>query len=312
MSSTLFRLVFWAAVAEFCLLRVFLRAGPFLPGSSDLMPLYRLLELLGLLAFNLATLAASVLLALTAITSWSRGDPGARIAGAVLLLAAAGNVSLGVLLSVTPTTTAVTLQPVLTMAAVLALLFRFGRAVKGRLTLVLIAGAQLLALGHLLTQELAGRGYPLLSGQPLMVAAEAAASAAALTLPLGLGARPTQRDWLAGLALGIALAVALAIQPWTVSTITMWTVEFALFLPGALYAAALAAGAASWLSLRREPGAGPVVSGLLLIALAGLKLEFTYLALLSLVGLLAASGTVASGSTAALGRPPGRLEPLRL
>ena len=81
------------------------------------------------------------------------------------------------------------------------------------------------------------------------------------------------------------LFAALLTRPWIVSTVAMWTVSFSLALPGLLYAIALGIAVATLPSLWSAGGTRRTAAqGLLLIALAGLKLDFSYFALLSLAG----------------------------
>lgn len=308
---TLLGLLFWSAVAEFLLLRVFLRTGQFLPGVEALLPFYRLVETLGLAALNLATLAAvALLVAVAASRRWSR--PGEALLGGALVLAILANLGLGVLLELAPAALAVALHAVATAAAVAAVALVAGQQARGRVALGLIAAAQVLALYHVLAQGGAGLGLSLPGGALPISAAEALALAAALALPWALGVRPTRRQlWISG-GLGLVLFAGTLVRPWTVSTITMWTVGFSLFLPGALYAAGLAAVVASLLALRSGPGGQPLAAGLLLVALAGLKLDFTYFTLLGLAGLLAATGQVQRDGETARQRDSGTAPTLAL
>lgn len=158
---------------------------------------------------------------------------------------------------------------------------------SGHLALGLIVGAQLLALYYAAAQALTGWSTQLPGGSGAFAAAEALVVAAALALPWSYRPPWRRRHLVLGSVLGLALLGGLAARPWIVATLAMWTVSFSLFLPGALYAAALASAAATVWALH---DAGPVGRttgrGLLLVALAGLKLDFTYFALLALAGVL--------------------------
>lgn len=303
LAPTLLRVVVGAAVAEFLLLRVFLRLGPFLPAEETLLPLYRAVETLGLAAMNLAMLAgAGLLAAYASALTWRR--PADALLGVLLLAALLGNLGLGVLLGVAALPAAVAAQAATTLLAVLAL--GLGGFVwrPGRPALALVSLAQAAALYHVLAPAANALGLALPSGVAPAFTAEALAVGAALALPWGLGGALRRRHVIVGLALGLVLFIASVVRPWTVATIAMWTIAFTLFLPGALYAAALAAGTSAALALWASPseGARRAAAGVLLIALAGLRLDFSYCALLGLVGLL-----VARRAPACSAGTPGRI-----
>jgi hypothetical protein len=69
------------------------------------------------------------------------------------------------------------------------------------------------------------------------------------------------------------------------AAITMWNFSFSLYLPVPLYALALGSYVYTMLVLWAEGGASRRrAAGLLLIAVAGLKLDYTYYVLLALLG----------------------------
>ncbi|MBI2322578.1 MAG: hypothetical protein HYU88_10970 [Chloroflexi bacterium] len=289
LAPTLLQVVVWAAVAEFLLLRVFLRVGPFLPAEEALLPLYRTVETLGLAAMNLAMLAgAGLIAAYASALAWRR--PADALLGALLLAALLGNLGLSAPLGMAAAPAAAAVQAA-TMLAVLALGLGSSVWAPWRAALALAALAQAAALYHVLAPALGALGLALPAGETPAFAAEALAVAAALALPWGLGGALRRRHVALGLGLGLLLLVAHMARPWTLATIAMWTVAFTLFLPGALYAAALAAATSAALALRGSPSASArqAAAGVLLIALGGLRLDFSYFALLGLVGLLVAT-----------------------
>jgi hypothetical protein len=144
-----------------------------------------------------------------------------------------------------------------------------------------------LALYAVLTQAAGAWALALPAAGVASSAAEAAAVGTALVLPWALRPPWHRRHLLLGGLLGLGLVAALAVRPWVVATMAMWTVAFSLFLPGALHAAALASVAATtWALLEGSPAARRTGLGLLLVGLAGLRLDFTYAALLTLAGTL--------------------------
>lgn len=277
-----------SALTEFLLLRLFLRMGMVLPGHETLLPLYRFVETLGLVALNLAVLAAAGLIALIASTrTWRRlGD---ALAGLALIGALLTNLGLGLLVAVAPPPWVVLLQGSTTVAAVVGVTVRRGGHAPGRAGLGLIATVELLALWHVLAQGASQLGVPLPGRGISLFLAEGLAVAAALVLPWSFRLRPRQWHLVFGVALGLFFLAVYGARPWMVATISMWTVSFSLFLPGFLYAAALASAGVTLLALRRQRGSPEVAPGLLLVALAGLKLDFSYFALLALAGLLTLS-----------------------
>ena len=217
----------------------------------------------------------------------------AVLLGGLILAAVLANLALTLLLPVLPAPTAVALPAATLLAALLAIYAATSGRRRGRLALGLIAGAESLALAHLLAPGLAGLGLPLPGAGALIFFAEAAALAAALVLPWSLGPhagfRPRwrRRDLVVGVILAIALLAAHTLRPSLLVAMTMWNLSFSLFLPGIVYAGAFGAFAATLLALWREgPTGRAAATGLLLIALAGLKLDFTYFNLIALVGFL--------------------------
>lgn len=300
-------LLVWSAVAEFLLLRVFLRLGPMLPRQEAVMPFYRLIEALGLTALNLAALAAGVLLIVAAATFGGR-RLGQALLGLSLIAASGVNLGLEVLLAVLPAPLVVTIQAALTMTAVSAVALSIRSLPRGRLPIALAAGAQLLALYHVLGQGTAGLGASLPVADVAPFLAETLAVMAVLALPWSFRLRPRWQHLALGLSLAITLLAAHTARPWTVATIAMWTVSFSLFLPGLVYVLGLGVGATWLLALRGHSQGRAVACGLLLVAFAGLKLELTSLALLGLAGLLVASGHVAAlprATKSALADAPG-------
>lgn len=282
LQTPLLHLLVWSAVAEFLLLRIFLRLGPVLPVQEPLLPLYRGIETLGLAALNLAFLAACVLLVTAAAGMGAR--PAARAAAALLLLAVAVNAGLGLLVGLVPGAAATAVQAMATLVALVTLLAT-RRPSPGHLTIGLVVAAEGLALLQVLGQGATALGLPVPSTILLIFAAEALAIAAAIALPWSFGVRPSRRPAILGIVLGLALIAALLTRPWILSTVAMWTVSFSLGLPGALYAVALGIAVAALPSLWRAGGAqGIAARGLLLVALAGLKLDYSYFALLALAG----------------------------
>jgi hypothetical protein len=245
-APVLLTVLVWAVVAEFLALRTFLRLGSVLPDREALLPLYRAVEVGGLAAMNLAALTAAALTALLTVLVLAPGGP--QVAPRAAAPAPFGRQLLG---------------PGLVVAA---------------LAVAVYAGV---------AQAFGARTHELPGASSAYLAAEALAVGAALALPWCYRPAWRKRHLAVGGAVGLVLAMALLTRPWVVATIAMWTVGFSLFLPGALYAAALASAAATtWALLDGDSSSRMSGCGLLLVGLAGLKLDFTYTALLALAGVV--------------------------
>ncbi len=280
--TPLLHLLVWSAVTEFLFLRIFLRLGPVLPIQEPLLPLYRSIETLGLAAINVAFLAACVLLITAALRLAMR--PRARPAAAMLLLATAANAGLGPLVGLVPGTAATIFQSSVSLAAIITL-FTTSQATSGRLLIGFVAAADGLAWLQVASQGATSLGLPLPTTTLPILAAEAMALAAAIALPWSFRMRPGWRLAALGAACSLALLLGLLARPWIISTVAMWTVTFSLGLPGALYALGLGTAIAALPLLWQEGGhRGIAARGLLLCALAGLKLDYSYFALLALGG----------------------------
>jgi hypothetical protein len=121
---------------------------------------------------------------------------------------------------------------------------------------------------------------------------------ALLAACLALPALRPRFEWRA-LAVAIAVAGLLAGMwfgaPWLPPTLMIWTVAFTGFLPAPLYVLALGIFVYTTLVFTlnggRETALPPVVIGLVLVALGGLRWDFSYYVLLALPGFLLLTGT---------------------
>lgn len=263
-----------AVIAEVLLLRFALRLGPAVPAGVNVLPAFALVEWAGVLSLNVAVLAGVAFLLLTAQDVRRRGSAGVLLAVA-LAAAVLVNLGLSMLVPVLPDGAAGPLHAVATGSAITLLLVTSTKSVRARGALALMGAAQLLALGL-------GPAF----------GAEACAVAAGVALPWLLGVRPARRDLLIAVAAGVGLAAAMTGQPWGVATVAIWTMAFSLFLPPVLYGTALGSVVVSILTLRRTPEHATLLTGFTLIWLAGLKLDVSAYALVSLAGLAVAAGAL--------------------
>lgn len=277
-----------AALAEVALLRFALRLGPALPAQGDVLWVFAVIERGGVVALNAGVLAGSLLIGLVAIDQFRAGWRGATLALA-LLGAMIVNLGLQLLVSTIPDGSAGLLHGVVTGAAVLMVVMRAPQTRRLRVALALVGATQVLAIaqGMPLSTNLT-TGISTFSVRPLVLA-EVGAVISALALPYLLQARPHLGEIAFGVLVGLLVTVAAAVQPWGLATIGIWTMAFSLFLPPMLYGAAIASVIVTLLSLRREPGGAETISGLVLISLAGLKLDVSAYAVMALTGLLVLS-----------------------
>ena len=278
-------LVTGATLGELVLLRFVLRMGPMLRGEERFAALFLRIQGLGVVALNLAVLLGTLLLALLAVR-WLRRPQGmAVVAGVAGIVAAVTILAVALVGGATVGTPWVAGVAVVTMlAAWIAALSR--RQARPLPTLMLMAYA-VLALsyvsqaGTLFGWSPPQAGWTFFLGESLAVVA-------------ALAAVPAERPgWHRRSAATTVLVVMLftglaAFQHPIAAAVTMWNFSFSLFLPLPVYALALASYCFTVLALWSRGGIRQQRAlALLLVAFGGLKLDFSYYQLLSLVGFLA-------------------------
>jgi hypothetical protein len=296
-----------AAVAEVLLLRVALRLGPVLPTQANVLPVFAVVEWLGVVALNAGVLAGSALIGLAALDAL-RGGPGRAPLGMALLGAVVVNLGLPPLVGRLPAGSAGLAHGVVTGAAILLTVLGSSSSPRVRLMLGLVGLAQILALASTVTQNADWVVGASASGVRPIVLAETVAVVAALALPWLLQIRPRRREVAIGAVAGLGIAVGAAIQPWGLATVAIWTMAFSLFLPPVLYGVAAMSVLVTALALRRQAGGRELAVGLALVWLAGLKLDVSSYALMALTGLVIA-GRVAQPLPVTTGRD--RTSPIR-
>ncbi|MBI3952990.1 MAG: hypothetical protein HY330_00585 [Chloroflexi bacterium] len=283
-----------AALAEFILLRVLLRLGPVLPSGDAITGALGWAYQAGLWSLNLAGVLAVALLGLLALGALrerrlgrvavggaAAGAAALLLAGWALSLAGGGGPGLPGLLA-----QAVGLPAALALAAI-------GSPWRGwrRGWLWLVYGAYLAASAHFLARLAGAAGG---TGATLTIA-EALAVAAALAAPLALRAGWQPRAALvAGLVAVLYAGFALA-QPSIARFFVIWDFGFGGALGPALHSLALAGLVYAVAAALSTPALRLPALGLWVVALGGLRLDYTYF------GLLAAAGFVL---LAAGPRPP--------
>lgn len=298
----LLALLVGAALTEFLLFRVFLRLGPVLPTGEAASPVYRLIETIGMTALNLLVVASVALLA-TAVVQLRRRPGSVLLAG---ILATVVAVKLSAWLVRDPAAWFTVGQAIVMIGAIVAVAWTARRLPHGKLTLGLMAAAQVLALSYVLRQSLSGFGIEVPGGTAPLVLAEALAVGAAIALAWSVRERPTWRQVLAGGTVAVLFLVFDSVRPSTISTLSIWTVAFSLYLPSPVYALGLGVFVARVLALRSRPATTPLAIGLVLVAIAGLKADLSYVPLLWLLGLAISCGLIAQESEP-VEREPGRL-----
>lgn len=278
-SAMLLRLAQWtaaAALVEFLLLRVAIRLGPMLPQQPAVLRAADAVILLGSTAMNVAALLTIGALWLAACRVSSHALRGLLAAAGILTLARvlAAHSDLIFLLY-----TAVALAAMLWLLASPALPFR-----RRVLLSALLAVYGLLAYPVAAASvERLGWRWPAAPGA--FFVAEGLAVAVAWLAFLVFPARRNRWRMVAALAL-TTLAVGFWLsRPWLALTLSQWTVGFTGFLPIGLYFVALWLFTATVVGL--ATGRRAEVWGLLLVALAGLRWDYTYLSGLALLGFLA-------------------------
>jgi hypothetical protein len=300
-----------AALAEVLLLRLLMRMGAHLPLADRLQEVYRGLQLLGMAAANLVSLLALALIVLFGLAVLRGRRWVDRLAGAAAIAAAGWQAGLAVLPSASASVAVATLTA---LALALALAFAVsplrGWARAGAATLL---AAYLAAAYYAVAQPARALGVELPGALAAYFAGEALALAGAAGALLIVWPGLRRGPAVAAAATGLLVLAARLLQPWTTGLAVMWTVAFSLYLPAPVYALAAALFTYALLASWRASGAARVrACGLLLIALAGLKLDYGYFALMALAGYLLAAGDVPAPSAAvvageAAARPAARL-----
>lgn len=286
--SWVVRVLVAAATAEFVLLRLVLRVGPVVPRNEMTEMFFGAVTLAGTAALNAATILSVLAVALWL---WQRGPrqwglQGIVVGATVALLAVGSLIQPDSLIGLA-------WSGGLTLAAFLL-------GYKRRAGLAFLPG---LAYGTAVLSRVSG----LWPGTGFwMGVAEAAVVVFGLAL-FATNLRQQHRLQLAaGLLPGFALVAGLSLTGWMVKAIGIWALGISFYLPAPFYGLALAGFI--WQVLAHTHGTGRV--GLLLMGLAGLRTDFSYLALLSLTSLLAWTGEPSEpeGGRAWARASPGRAE----
>lgn len=276
----------WLLVAsvlvEYVTMRVLLRIGPLLPDDPGWDNIFRLLQTAGLGALNLIIVSATGVLLWESAQSVRRGDARRAVAAMVSTFAA----MLILLFSLLGMSATSMLVGSLTLSVSIAVLFALSLRNRRERTFQLLL--LLIFLG--LTSYYAAKGATGLGSRfPDSAAAyflvEMLAVVAGLAVPLVF--RPGWHVKSAALSLLLTAlwAAAMWARPWTLATLVMWNTGFSLWLPPPLYAVALGIFVYTVLALaQRGASEQGTAMGLLLIAAAGLKLDYTPYALMALLG----------------------------
>ncbi|MBI4496665.1 MAG: hypothetical protein HY689_02040 [Chloroflexi bacterium] len=286
-----------AVLVEVAFLRLALRLGQALPPDERLGRVFSGLATLGLAAQNFAVLLG---VAVLAGLCWRQVRlPGVRrrLSGALLLAAGLSTLGLALGPSSPGMMIAASLLAFVAMGTVwyTAPVLSGGRPSRRWLGLALV-GYGALAY-HYSAQAASSLGLAVAWTAPAYFVAEAAAVAAAVALVPLLRPRWQLSRAMAVSLLPAILLAALWVRPWTIASLTVWTFGFTLFLPAPVYALALWSFLYTVSALvRGGPEDRRLALGLTFIALAGLKLDYSYFALLALLGV---------GFYAAVGAAPG-------
>lgn len=274
------------ALVEFALLRSFLRSGQFMPESMGLNGLYAVVKGAGLAAMNLAILLALALLGRLALAALAEPKRGARALGGLVLAAAAVQAGLALGLGRLLGPGALLLAIALFLAGLIAACL-IDRPRRERWLAVAFLAPYAAVSYYYLAQPATGYGAAPPLALQTYFAAEALAVGAAIALPILIRARWNGRTALAVALLSALLLLGRAGRPWLLATVAMWNFAFSMYLPAVAYAIAFGAYAYGLVALWREGSDGRRrAHGLVLILLAGLKLDYSYFGLLALAGYL--------------------------
>ncbi len=282
--STVIKAIVVAVLLELLLLRTFLRMGPFLPAADQLQPVFQAIQLAGIASLNLAMLLGLGVVVWLAVLAIRERTLLGLATGITLLVTIAFLAAL-VLAPAPGGAALITLSAVVACALVLVYLSSPMKTAP-RLVLGLTLASYLVVYYHYLAQPVATLGAVLPFAVEAFFASETLAVLTALATP-ALAWR-----WNRGAAIGAGLVAVLLLaarvgRPWLIATIAMWNFAFSMFLPAFVYAAAAGAVTYALIGLWRNPASRNIAAALTLIVLAGLKLDYSYFVLLSLIGFLA-------------------------
>lgn len=265
------------ALAEFLLVRVALRLGPAFPAGRVIDAGFDAAYWLGIWALNVAGILAITVLSVLAVSKLRRGDarfpPGIAAACAAALVLLVG----WILSMVGLTSTVVLIVQVASIAAAIGVMaLTAGWRGWRRWWLLGVMAAYLAATVHFFAR-LTGSSTTMSGG---LVIAEAVALVAATVAPAvwRVGWRPR----MAALAFAVAMLWGgfAASQPHIARFFVIWDLGLSSPLPWWTFAIALAGLVYGVGAARRHQSA----LGFAIVALAGLRLDYTYFALLALVG----------------------------
>jgi hypothetical protein len=269
------RWVVVAALAEFLTLRVLIRMGPMLPQRPEVVQAAEAVVFLGTVALNAAAILSLLGLLLVAGLTSSVALRGLLVAGVALSLAR---------VVVRGQDLVFLLHSGVTLAAMSAAVLILTGA-RGRRILLGILLAIYAALAYPMLATAAARlGWRWPESSGLFFVAEGLAVGVPLLVYLAYRPGGHRGAALAALAAAICFGAAQLARPWLVWTLAQWTVGFTGFLPRWLYLPALLLFAYTALSLRHTHRLW--TWGLILVALGGLRWDYTYLGGLSLFGFL--------------------------
>jgi hypothetical protein len=279
-----------AALAEFLLLRFILRMGPELPTGGAVEDAVSLAYRAGVWSLNFAGMLAVAVLGMTVFESLREQRLRALVAAMVIV--ASGTLILAVWAgAVSGGSEAMLLAQTTGVPAAMLCVFLAVRRQGWRGALLLLVLAAYASAGLHFATRTAGAGN---ATAWLLTIAETAAVLSALLVPFALSAgtvSPVHRRLAVAAATGAALFyMAFAFfEPTIAGFFVMWGSGFASSVPWPVQAVAL--WAIVYAVVSGLPGTAAI--GFLLVALAGIRLEYTYFSLLALAGftLLALSKT---------------------
>lgn len=267
-----------ASFVEFILLRLLLRGGAFAPPGETIDRLFNILLTAGLAGLNFAFIATGLALALLAFFLLRGRATQRSLAILIWSLLAVGILLPFLLRSILPL-----VYQGLSIAVLVPLLLLHPRK---RSWNFLGACAIAAALGSTYyfqaSLNSAALGLSLPHSSTIFSGGELMAVAAPFLLLPGRRWRP----WVVPLAALPAIAFIMASQSAIVSLAAVWTVYFTLFLPAPIYALALGAYTYDLADFLRDRPQRWIGVGLLLVGIAGRLFQNTYLAQLSLLGLI--------------------------
>jgi len=292
----------WAALIEFLLLRIVIRLGPMLPSSQVVTAAAQVVLFVGTVALNAAVFLTTLAVLIIAGLTRSNALRSLLVVVAVLnVIRAVSPPGVTPMLDVIFLLHSVVMLAAMVVAAILVVAHpaSAGRPQGGQpqglpllrcVMLMLLVALYVALAGPTVAASAARLGWQWFNKAMVVphFLAEALAVLVALMVYFVYRPAPSRRALVVALIATVLLGGLWIARPHLASAFAQWTVDFATWLPPWLYLLGLACFLYTAIALARSSEARSRFAawGLILIALGGLRWDYTYFSGLGLLGFL--------------------------